>query len=136
MGVAALIVLDTHAWIWWLANPDQISRAAQEEIDRAMEREEILISSISCWEIALLVRKGRLELAMPVEDWIARSEALPFVQFVPLDNRIALRSNHLPGEIHDDPADRIIIATALTVGVPLVSKDGRIRDYPHVETIW
>jgi len=131
-----LIVLDTHAWIWWLANPDQISRAAQEEIDRAMEREEILISSISCWEIALLVRKGRLELAMPVEDWIARSEALPFVQFVPLDNRIALRSNHLPGEIHDDPADRIIIATALTVGVPLVSKDGRIRDYPHVETIW
>ena len=131
-----MIVLDTHAWIWWLANPDQISRAAQEEIDRAMEREEILISSISCWEIALLVRKGRLELAMPVEDWIARSEALPFVQFVPLDNRIALRSNHLPGEIHDDPADRIIIATALTVGVPLVSKDGRIRDYPHVETIW
>jgi PIN domain nuclease of toxin-antitoxin system len=131
-----LIVLDTHAWIWWLANPDEISRAAQEEIDRAMEREEILISSISSWEIALLVRKGRLELTMPVEEWIARSEALPFVQFVPLDNRIALRSNQLPGEIHEDPADRIIIATALTLGAPLVSKDTRIRDYPHLETIW
>ena len=131
-----MIVLDTHAWIWWVASPDEVSRAAREEIDRATEREEILISSISCWEIALLVRKGRLELTMPVEDWIARSEALPFVQFVPLDNRIALRSNHLPGEIHDDPADRIIIATALTLGVPLVSKDTRIRDYPHVETIW
>jgi PIN domain nuclease of toxin-antitoxin system len=131
-----LIVLDTHAWIWWVANPDEISRAAREEIDRAMEGEEILISSISCWEIALLVRKGRLELTMPVEDWIARSEALPFVQFVPLDNRIGLRANQLPGEIHDDPADRIIIATALTLGAPLVSKDTRIRDYPHVETIW
>ena len=131
-----MIVLDTHAWIWWVASPDEISRAAREEIDRAMEGEAILISSISCWEIALLVRKGRLELTMPVEDWIARSEALPFVQFVPLDNRIALRSNHLPGEIHDDPADRIIIATALTLGAPLVSKDTRIRDYPHVETIW
>lgn len=131
-----MIVLDTHAWIWWLANPEAISRAAREEIDRAMETEEILISSISCWEIALLVRKERLELTMPVEDWIARSEALPFVQFVPLDNRIALRSNHLPGEIHEDPADRIIIATALTLGAPLVSKDTRIRDYPHVETIW
>jgi PIN domain nuclease of toxin-antitoxin system len=92
-----LIVLDTHTWVWWLADPDKISRAAREEIDRAMEREEILISSISCWEIALLVRKRRLELTMPVEDWMARSEALPFVQFVPLDNRIALRSNHLPG---------------------------------------
>ncbi len=131
-----MIVLDTHTWIWWVASPDEISRAAREEIDRAMEGEEILISSISCWEIALLVRKGRLELTMPVEDWIARSEALPFVQFVPLDNRIALRANHLLGEIHDDPADRIIIATALTLGAPLVSKDTRIRGYPHVETIW
>jgi PIN domain nuclease of toxin-antitoxin system len=131
-----LIVLDTHAWIWWLANPDEIPRAAQDEIDRAMEREEILISSMSCWEIALLVRKGRLELTMPVQDWIARTEALPFVQFVPLDNRIALRANHLPGEIHEDPADRIIIATALTLGAPLVSKGTRIRAYPHVETIW
>ena len=131
-----MIVLDTHAWIWWLANPDEISRAAREAIDRAMEKEEVLISSISSWEIALLVRKGRLELTMPVEDWVARSEALPFIQFVPLDNRIALRSNHLPGEIHDDPADRIIIATALTLGAPLVSKDTRIRDYLHVETIW
>lgn len=101
-----------------------------------MAREEIYISSISCWEIALLVRKGRLELTIPVEDWIARSEALPFVQFVPLDNRIALRSNHLPGELHEDPADRIIIATALMLGASLVSKDSKIRDYPHVKTVW
>ncbi|HBL29963.1 MAG TPA: VapC toxin family PIN domain ribonuclease [Acidobacteria bacterium] len=131
-----MIVLDTHTWIWWVASPEVLSPRAQMEIDRAMEREEILISSISCWEIALLVRKGRLELTMPVAAWIARSEALPFVQFVPLDNRIALRSNHLPGEIHEDPADRIIIATALTAGASLVSRDTKIRDYPHVETIW
>lgn len=131
-----MILLDTHTWIWWVASPDEISQAAREEIDRAMERKEILISSISCWELTLLVRKGRLELTMPVEEWIARSEALPFVRFVPLDNRIALRSNRLPGEIHEDPADRIIIATALTLGAALVSKDTRIRDYPHLETIW
>lgn len=131
-----MIVLDTHVWIWWVAGQEQISRKAQEEIDRAMEREEVFISSISAWEVALLVRKGRLELTMPVEDWIARTEALPFVRFVPVDNRIALRSNQLPGEIHEDPADRIIIATALTLGISLVSKDTRIRDYPHVETIW
>jgi len=131
-----LIVLDTHTWIWWVSNPEQISREAREEIHQAVEREEVFISSISTWEVALLVRKGRLELTMPVEDWIAKSEELPFVQFVPLNNRIALRSNQLPGEIHDDPADRIIIATALTLGALLVSKDTKIRDYPHVETIW
>ena len=131
-----MIVLDTHAWVWWVGRPEEISGGAQEAIAGAIERQEIFISSISAWEVAILVRKGRLELTMPVEDWIARSEALPFVQFVPVDNRIALRSNHLPGEIHEDPADRIIIATALTLGASLVSKDGKIRDYPHVETIW
>jgi PIN domain nuclease of toxin-antitoxin system len=84
----------------------------------------------------MLLRKGRLELAMPVEDWVSRSEALPFLQFVPFDNRIALRSNRLPGTLHEDPADRAIIATALTLGAPLVTKDAKIRDYPHVRTVW
>jgi PIN domain nuclease of toxin-antitoxin system len=131
-----LIVLDTHTWIWWVASPEQLSEQARQEIDQAMERQEIYISSISAWEVSLLVRKGKLELTIPVEDWIARSEALPFVEFVPLDNRIALRSNQLAGEIHDDPADRIIIATALTLGAPLISKDTKIRAYPHLKTIW
>lgn len=84
----------------------------------------------------MLVRKGRLELTTSVEDWVAKSEALSFFQFVPFDNQIALRSNRLPGELHEDPADRAIIATALTLGVPLVSKDRKIRDYSHVETVW
>ena len=131
-----MIVLDTHVWVWWVSTPDLLSKPAQEVIDGAMERGEIFVSSISGWEIALLIRKGRLELTMPVEDWVARSEALSFVQFVPFDNRIALLSNRLPGELHEDPADRAIIATALTLGAPLVSKDGKIRDYPHVKTVW
>jgi PIN domain nuclease of toxin-antitoxin system len=131
-----LIVLDTHAWVWWIASPDQLSESAREAIELAAERQAIYISSISTWELALLARKGRLELTIPVEDWVARCEALPWLQFVPLDNRIALRCNRLPGELHADPADRIIIATALTLGYPLISRDTKIRDYPHVETIW
>jgi len=131
-----LIVLDTHAWVWWISSPERLSEKAQTEIEQAMETKEIHISSISAWEVALLVRKGRLELSLPAEDWVARSEALPFLDFVPVDNHIAMRSVHLPGELHDDPADRIIIATALTLGAPLVSKDSKIRSYRHVKTIW
>jgi PIN domain nuclease of toxin-antitoxin system len=131
-----LIVLDTHTWVWWVSSPEQISAPAREVIDAAMERGEIYVSSISSWEIALLIRKGRLELTMPVDDWVARSEALPFIEFVPFDNRIALLSNRLPAPLHEDPADRAIIATALTLGAPLISKDTKIRDYPHVKTIW
>lgn len=85
-------MLDTHAWIWWVAAPQQLSQPARAAIDSAMERQEVCISSISSWEVALLVRKGRLELTLPVDEWIAKSEALPFVRFIPLDNRIAFRS--------------------------------------------
>jgi hypothetical protein len=68
-----------------------------------MERRELFVSSISSWEIALLIRKGRLELTMPAEDWVARSEALPFLQFVACDNHIVLRSNRLPARCMRTP---------------------------------
>jgi PIN domain nuclease of toxin-antitoxin system len=73
---------------------------------------------------------------MDAEDWIARTEALPFVKFVPVNNSIAVRSTQLPGPLHDDPADRIIIATTLSLGGMLVTKDDRIREYPQVKTLW
>jgi PIN domain nuclease of toxin-antitoxin system len=131
-----LIVLDTHVWIWWASGASELSAGARSEIARATERSEVHISAISSWEVALLVRKGRLELSMPVSDWVARSEALPFVRFVPLDNRLACLSNQLAGEFHDDPADRIIAATALTLGAVLVTKDARLRNYDSLRTLW
>lgn len=131
-----MILLDTHAWIWWVANPDLISAPARQRIETVIREDSVSISSISCWEVSLLVKKGRLDLTMPSEEWIARSEELPFFRFIPIDNRIAVRSNDLPGDLHDDPADRIIIATALALGIPLITKDKKIRDYPHVETVW
>jgi PIN domain nuclease of toxin-antitoxin system len=80
--------------------------------------------------------KGRLELTMHAEDWIARSEALPFLQFIPVDNHIAVRATQLPGPLHDDPADRIIIATTLSLGGTLITRDGKLRKYHHVKTLW
>ncbi len=131
-----MILLDTHAWIWWVGRPELLSRKAQKRIDGAMDDGGIYISAISCWEVSLLVKKRRLELTTDVEDWIAASEALPFFRFVPVDNRIAVRSNFLPGELHEDPADRIIAASALLLGATLVTKDRKLRGYPHVETLW
>jgi PIN domain nuclease of toxin-antitoxin system len=73
---------------------------------------------------------------LPVEDWIANAEALPFFKFVPVDKAIAFRSVNLPGTLHPDPADRILVATALDRGVALVTKDERLRNYPHIKTLW
>ena len=131
-----MILLDTHVWVWWIGAPERISAAARDRIQEAMEASGIYISSISSWEVSLLVKKKRLDLTMAPADWVSRSEALPFFHFVPVDNRIFLLSNDLPGDFHDDPADRIITATALTLNLPLVTRDQRILDYPHLETIW
>ena len=131
-----MIVIDTHVWLWWISNPEKIAAAAAQTIDKAISKGGIIISSISTWEIALLINKERLKLSINVHDWIRKTEGLPFVTFIPVDNTIVLRSVFLPGSFHPDPADRIITATAMTMGLPLVTKDDKILNYPHVRTIW
>jgi PIN domain nuclease of toxin-antitoxin system len=131
-----MILLDTHVWLWWISNPENLSGNALSAIDHAIKENGIVISSISTWEVALLVEKGRLRLSIDTRDWVRKTEGLDFVRFVPVDNTIGLRSVSLPGEFHADPADRIITATALTMGIPLVTKDEKILTYSHVDSIW
>jgi PIN domain nuclease of toxin-antitoxin system len=131
-----MIVLDTHAWIWFISNPDLLSKRAKKAVNTALEDKSILISSISAWELALLVTKKRIKLTLDVTDWIAKSESLPFIQSVPVTNSIAVKSVNLPLPLHPDPADRIIIATALSVGAPLLTKDKKLLGYAPVRTIW
>jgi PIN domain nuclease of toxin-antitoxin system len=136
LGGIEVILLDTHIWIWWISNPEKLALNAAEAINQAREKSSVIVSSISTWELALLVDKGRLELSIGVRDWVRKIEGLPFVRFVAVDNTIFLRSVSLPGVFHADPADRIITATALTMGIPLITKDEKILCYPHVHTIW
>jgi len=131
-----VILLDTHALLWWVNDPTTLSNPAIKSIDAAVMSKSVHVSCISSWEIALLVERGRLRLALDVRDWISRCEALPFLTFVSVDNAIAIESVRLPDFPHADPADRIIAATALSLGAPLVTKDDKLRNYPHVKTIW
>lgn len=129
-----MIVLDTHVLIWWVANPKKLSREVRKSIKE--EKEGILVSSISVWEIYLLVKKGRLKLTIDVDSWLAKVESLPLIRFVPVNNRIAAKSVNLPEKFHQDPADRIIVATARDLGATLLTNDQRIRKYSHVQTLW
>ncbi|HEX2770114.1 MAG TPA: type II toxin-antitoxin system VapC family toxin [Geobacteraceae bacterium] len=131
-----MIVLDTHAWVWWVSNPEMLSDTARQAIDDAVRRRELFISTISAWEVAMLVEKERLSLALDVRDWISRSEALPFVTFVPLSTAIAVESVRLPGFPHTDPADRIIVATALSLGARLVTRDKKLLNFAPSRAIW
>ena len=132
-----MIVLDTHVLVWWVANPEKLSKRAQEKIAREVKKGgQLLASSISVWEIYLLVAKNKLSFSVDVDTWLEKVESLPFMQFIPVDNKIAAKSVNLPEPLHSDPTDRIIIATALQNGADLITSDKRILAYPSVRSIW
>ncbi len=131
-----MILLDTHAWVWFVDDPRLLSAPARKAAEKALAAGSVAISSISAWEVAKLAACGRLKLTIDVRDWIAKCEALPFFNFIPADDAILVRSVFLPGPLPADPADRIIVATALARGIPIVTKDRKIRGYPGVRSIW
>ena len=132
-----MIVLDTHALIWWVSDPKRIPPKATRLINATVrDGEPIAVSSISIWEIALLVASNRLTLTMDAAAWIERVESLAFLTFVPIDNEIAVRSVQLENFPHRDPADRMIVATALGLGATLVTADARLQSYRAVKTAW
>ena len=128
-----MIILDTHAWIWWTTDSSNLSEKASKAIKNASR---IGIPAICCWEIAMLAAKKRIGLSMDVQVWIDLALQKNRVQIVPLSPEIAVLSSRLPGEFHGDPADRLIVATSLALKAPLVSKDCKISSCGFVRTIW
>lgn len=131
-----MIVLDTHVLVWFVSSPQKLSLNAQKRIHQETKKNEALVSSISIWEVYMLIKKKRLKLTMHQDTWLEKVESLPFIQFVPVDNRIASQSVNLPEPLHNDPADRIIITTALSLGATLITSDRRILRYLHVQSLW
>ena len=132
-----MLMLDTHTLIWWVDGSAKLSMAAIQALMPCMQQSgSLLVSSISIWEIMLLVHKGRLQLSRPVSEWLDLVERLPVLQFVPVDNRIARLNVDLSGEFHPDPADRIIVAKAIVNDAYLVTCDMKIRQYSNVKTLW
>ncbi len=131
-----MILLDTHTFVWWHEVDLRLSASARLVIEQEQQTGQVMVSSLSCWEIALLVDRGKLVLSEDIHAWIATIEAQRSVDFIPVDNLIAIASVQLPAGLSRDPADRIIVATAMLRNIPLVTVDRTIRAYPHVQTIW
>jgi PIN domain nuclease of toxin-antitoxin system len=131
-----VIVLDTNAWIRWVAAPELLTNTARQAIEDEEGRRGLVVSVISAWEVAVKARKGKLEIGGNVDSWIDRAASYPGVVVQSLELEDAVASTSLPGRLHDDPADRMIIALARRLGAPIVTSDRAIRRYRHVETIW
>ena len=129
-----MIVVDTHVWLWLLAAPERLSSAAAAAIEEA---EAIGVSAISCWEIAMLETRGRIRLAAPPLEWIRAALAQERTAGLPVEAGIATAAALLSqDELHGDPADRIIYATARAHDAPLVTKDAALRAYDPRGTLW
>jgi len=132
-----LIVLDTHVLVWWVGEDRRLVKAARSAIDSSMAAgEAVLVSAISAWEVGMLVRRGRLALSMPVEEWLLAVQSLEGVSIIPISAEIAVQSANLPGEFHQDPADRMIVALARERNASLLTADEKIHRYPHVRCSW
>ena len=119
------VLLDTHVLLWWQAASDRLSRNARRRIEHAPH---VLVSPISFWELAMLVEKGRVGLDRSTAAWVQDFVATDRVEIADVTPAIAVAAAELSG-FHGDPADRLLVATARSHGVPLVSKDDKVRKY-------
>lgn len=128
-----MIVLDTHTWLWWSAERAKIPPRLRRRLEA---EEDLCVSAISCWEVAVLVSRGRLKLGMDVRVALRSMSALPAIRIVPVDDDIAVEAALFGDTMHGDPADRLIVATAKLLAAPLATKDEKIRSAKIVPTLW
>ncbi len=126
-----MIVLDTSALIFWTLDKEQLSRAASWAIDDA---DRIILSSISIWEIGLKVKRQRLFIPVPIQEFADKLERIDRVDILPVDVRTWVKNLELDWD-HRDPADRTIVATASLHACPLVTSDAIIRAF-YSQTVW
>jgi PIN domain nuclease of toxin-antitoxin system len=128
-----MIVLDTHAWIFLVDAPRRLGRAAQRAIAKA---HRLGVASVSLWELALLVEKGRLSLDRELLDWMQGALADPRLELLPLTPAVVAAAHQLRGALAGDPGDRIIVATALVEGAKLATRDAHITESGLVPVVW
>jgi PIN domain nuclease of toxin-antitoxin system len=129
-----MIILDTHIWVWWVDSNDRLTKAQLEAI-ATHETDVIGVSAISVWEVAKLVELGKIEMQVPLFEWVDEALNYPGIRLIELTPDIAIESTQLPGVFHRDPADQIIVATARINDCPLLTADEKILKYPHVKII-
>jgi PIN domain nuclease of toxin-antitoxin system len=124
------VLLDTHIALWLDSGSDRLRSATRGLIDECWRGGGTLyFSSVSVWEIALLLHSERVELDLPIVPWIDRFTGRPGIAAIPLSHRVAARAYELYHFDHRDPADRLLIATAIELDCPLVTYDARIQQF-------
>lgn len=129
-----MVLLDTHVLLWWAVDPGRLSSAAAASL-AAAERAGGFASSISIWELGVKIQRGKLELGIPIEEFARRIHKSGIIELLPVTTQVWLRSLDLAWD-HRDPADRVIVATALLQDVPLLTADAEIHRFGGISSVW
>lgn len=130
-----MILLDTHVVFWLALDPGKISKSATSAIRKQQKAgPRLAISCLSLYEISRISERGRIVLDVPLEVFMGRVNSL--FEIKPVNAEIAMTAARLPDSFPGDPADRLIAATAMVEGIPLVTADRNIRRSRLVKTIW
>jgi PIN domain nuclease of toxin-antitoxin system len=130
-----IALLDTHVLVWWIEGGKRLSRRQRQVISRASAAEPLLVSDITLWEVAMLHSHGRIKLGLPLRDWLEGAVAPEWVRRMGISPAIAADVTLLPAGAPNDPADRIILATARVLGATLLTRDSSMIDAEVVPTI-
>jgi PIN domain nuclease of toxin-antitoxin system len=133
------LLLDTCTLIWF-ANGERLSADAVASIQHAARSVGVFVSTVSAWEVGLLCRRPEHAAAFvpDARTWFARVLAAPGIRTAACSADIAIDASSLPGDLHRDPGDRLLVATARQMGVPLMTRDRRILEYAaqgHVQAV-
>lgn len=120
-------VLDTHIWIWWMLGDPSLSQRERDALDALLPENRPVLSDISLWEFATLVDMGRVKIRESVEEWLKIAASPATVKIQPITPAIVAEMNRLPAGFHRDSADRLIVATARCLKLPLATRDRKIR---------
>ena len=121
------VLLDTHVWLWWLLGSERLRPEERRALDRLAGSGSPLLSAMSLWEAQMLHSKGRLSLDRPFPAWLRLAADPGVVAVLPPDVDVVVALDQLPPSFHGDPADRLIVATALCHGLPLATHDSAIQ---------
>ena len=125
-------MLDTHAFLWWIADDSRLSKKAREII--ADGHNELFLSAASGWEMAIKARLGKLQLSDSLERFVPEQLIINGIEGLPVQMRHTLHVQILP-DYHRDPFDRLLVAQAQLEGLPILTRDPYIARY-QVKTIW
>jgi PIN domain nuclease of toxin-antitoxin system len=123
------ILLDTHVWLWVMSGHSRISREFVRTYERDIKLNRVFVSPMSIWETGMLVQKGRIELETDTLEWVNTALEASGIRLCPITPRIAIQSSRLPGDVHGDPVDRLLIATAFDENLVLITCDQKILEY-------